>query len=120
MSFEDLVIKGFNKWEGNYILDSQKVNVEVDVIRSKKNAININLSSYGDSCEVRYNSFGWTTGLIPTEMNLYAHFSKTLNRDWDNIINDAAHEFGHILGLGEAYKRNDGNFIQKDIIGSVI
>ena len=117
MKFEDLVVEGFEKWSGKYILDSQEVNINVEIERSKENAININLNQYGDRNGVRYKILGWSVALIPTKMNLYAHYGEveTLNRDWETVKNDAAHEFGHILGLGDAYKKNDGTIINKAI-----
>lgn len=120
MLFEDLVIKGFEKWTGEYNLESQKVSVKVLVERTKKNAINIELKKYGDRNGVRYKPLGWSVEYIPTKMVLYAHYSETLSRDWKQVMNDAAHEFGHVLGLGDAYGKDDGSFLQTRIIGLIL
>jgi len=120
MLFEDLVIKGFEKWSGEYNLESQKVSVKVLIKKAKKNAINIELKKYGDRNGVRYKPLGWSLECIPTKMVLHAHYSETLSRDWEQVMNDAAHEFGHVLGLGDAYGKNDGSYLQTKIIGLIL
>ncbi len=120
MRFEDLVIKGFEKWSGEYNLESQKVSVKVLVKRTKKNAINVELKKYGDRNGVRYKPLGWAVECIPTKMVLHAHYSETLSRDLEQVMNDAAHEFGHVLGLGDAYGKKDGTFLHTEVIGSIL
>lgn len=120
MKFEDLVVRGFQKWSGTYEVDSKEVNVKVDVIRRKRNAVNIDLKLYGDRCGVKIKPFGWSVDSIPTKMVLYAHFNETLERSWEDVENVSAHEFGHLLGLGDAYEKNDGNLILIRLVGMLM
>ena len=85
-------IKG--EWEnsttGVYVAESSK-------------GIKINIGDGGGTSNVQYGLFGWSPS-NPGKMTIYTGFSDDTTRTAQQFRYTVAHEFGHILGLGDAYE----------------
>ncbi|MEE0945477.1 MAG: hypothetical protein U0M42_01445 [Acutalibacteraceae bacterium] len=134
--FKKAVVDGFKKWEGEYVVFggqqlSVKINITTDeptmdsvyVLPVTKN-INDVLIALCDKFNIKkrkknlYDLF--TTGRSfaisgigkwkSDSIKIACIQDKTFNfEDYNEIRNDAKHEFGHLLGLGDLYKSSTDN-----------
>ncbi|TYQ14887.1 UNVERIFIED_CONTAM: RHS repeat-associated protein [Acetivibrio alkalicellulosi] len=121
--FYDLVSEGFKLWEGNYTINGENVDVNVDVITNNNSSnqkyIKVevrNPSNYAlisDSYDrngqshVKVNPYkGWSIQNNVNYVRLYTGYLRNgeINfDDWGAFKATSAHEFGHVLGISDAY-----------------
>ena len=131
-------IHGIEDWSGNYknVLGKHSIKVKV-VVNKYKNVDNTEnekgyLNIYLDEKNKENDTSPYTIFNSPnTNRKTY---KMVLYHEWENFANTARHEFGHVLGLDDAYRieeddeayyahglpyamamRNDGNPISQEI-----
>ena len=99
------IIAGFEMWANSYYVQGTNVTVNVSVtptqVTSKKDA-DVIVTTNKEVASMVPTTIGWSTSKIPEiDFNFgWGLFSRT---DFDNVANNAAHEFGHVLGIFDAY-----------------
>ncbi len=101
------------QWSGKYEIDSnnkEKIKVEVDVtdlskgthlLRKGQKAVQIEIVNDGGISNVQYKK-KWSKD-NPGKMTIYTAFDNKTVRTSEEFGYTAAHEFGHLLGIGDAY-----------------
>ncbi|MCQ2483424.1 MAG: hypothetical protein MJ153_08070 [Clostridia bacterium] len=120
-SFADAVCEGIiRNWNGRYELpDGGKVSIEVKIIRyngvkTKQRYITFKQSRYNMFSHVTSPVYRWVWGLIPNKFHLESAGFNWSPRNPGTVYlckcrslyffeQTAAHEFGHVLGLGDTY-----------------
>lgn len=103
-TFRELTIAGIEAWSGNYNAFGYDTNVNVNVVEDSDGLI-INLTdSAGRAYAIR--GVPWKTTDNP-RVELYTGASDGTMRTPTQVSSTAAHEFGHVLGLGDAYGEDD-------------
>lgn len=126
-SYCHLVIEGFKLWEGDYKINGEDVKVNVDVIHknihdkipSKQRYLEIEIRSPSNSflksdyfdragqSHIKVNPFtGWSIQNPAKYMRLYTGYLRNGQIDYDDwgaFKAVVAHEFGHVLGISDAY-----------------
>lgn len=119
-SFKELVSEGFKLWEGNYNMNGERVTVSVDVIhKNKHEEVSSNSNQRYLKIEIRdpekessqshvkINPFKrWSIKNPVKYVRLYTgHLRNGVISydDWGGFKAVTAHEFGHVLGISDAY-----------------
>ncbi len=111
-TYRELVVQGIrNKWSGQYTVNGQDVTVEVriadlndgnlHIIAEGQKSIPIEIvDEAGISNVSRNGDWGKDNN---GKMTIYTYFADGEIRTADDFMNTAAHEFGHLVGVGDAY-----------------
>ena len=117
--YKDLIVEGFTKWssdEKTYhiqgVYATVIVNVKPERVTDSTQAnlcvsINATVRSYVPT------TFNWRTDHTP-KMNLFLGKQSAKPNVIDEIMRGAMHEFGHVLGLFDAYKSPPFTFSEAD------
>jgi hypothetical protein len=71
--------------------------------RESSKGVKVKIVDGAGTSNVRYGLFGWSPS-NPGKMTIYTGFTDGTARTAQQFKYTAAHEFGHILGLGDAYE----------------